>query len=234
MLFIHGGCQGSWIWAKMAPRLAEKGWYGLCLNWFGHNGSKPLPYTQALTRSVLDVTEEIGIVAESLDQAPILVAHSMGALASLAYATEKPVTALVLIAPVLPAGFSAEPIELPVDPNAMWLPPPDLIKPAWWASVSDDEARRYASLLTAESPRAVLEATRWLCHVDTSEIHTPALVIAAGADVLIPAQVKSLAHAIDATFVHFEGEGHGIPVNPIWTAATAQISEWLSQRFSAK
>jgi hypothetical protein len=54
-------------------------------------------------------------------------------------------------------------------------------------------------------------------------------VIAGGADALIPAQVDSLAKAIDATLILLEGEGHGIPVNPVWHRVTVAISEWLSQ-----
>ena len=65
--------------------------------------------------------------------------------------------------------------------------------------------------------------------MNTSEVQVPALVIAAGADVLIPAEVQSLAQAIGARFVLLEDEGHGIPVNPVWAQVTAQISEWLSR-----
>jgi hypothetical protein len=136
---------------------------------------------------------------------------------------------LVLLAPVLPAGFGAVPIDLVVDPTSMWMPPPGLIRRTWWADVTDDESQRYASLLVPESPRAVLEATRWLCEVNTSEIQMPALVFGASADDLIPAEVQSLAQALDATFVLLEGEGHGIPVNPVWAQVTAQIGEWLSR-----
>jgi pimeloyl-ACP methyl ester carboxylesterase len=227
LLFVHGGCQGSWAWEKIAPRLAEKGWYGVCLNWYGHNGSTPLSETRALKRSLLDVTTEIAVIAQSLSRAPILVAHSMGGVPSLAYAADNPVTALVLLTPVLPAGFGAEPIDLAVDPTSMWMPPPALIKPTWWDQVTDDESERYASLLVPESPRAVLEATSWLCEVNTSKVQVAALVIAGSADALIPAEVKSLAHTIGATFLLLEGEGHGIPLNPIWSHVTTQIHEWL-------
>jgi pimeloyl-ACP methyl ester carboxylesterase len=186
LLFVHGGCQASWSWERVAPRLADDGWYAVCLNWYGR-------------------------------------------IPSLAYATANPVPALVLLAPVLPAGFGADPIELAVDPTSMWMPPPALIRPTWWAGVPDDESRRYTSLLVPESPRAVLEATRWLCEVNTSDVHTPTLVIAAGADALIPAQVRLLAKALSATFVLFEGEGHGIIVNPVWHDVAIRISDWLSQ-----
>jgi pimeloyl-ACP methyl ester carboxylesterase len=229
LLFIHGGCQGSWAWEKIAPRLAEEGWYAVCLNWYGHNGSSPPIKIQALTRSLLDVTTEIAVVAETLHRAPILVAHSMGGIPSLAYAAANPVAALVLLTPVLPAGLGADPIDLAVDPTSMWMPPPASIKPTWWAGVTDDESQRYETLLVPESPRAVLEATQWLCEVNLSEVQAPALVIAGGADVLIPAEVQSLAQAISATFVLLEDEGHGIPINPVWEHVTGQISEWLSR-----
>jgi pimeloyl-ACP methyl ester carboxylesterase len=159
LLFVHGGCQGSWAWEKMAPRLAGAGWYAVCLNWFGHYGSKVLPDGDAVSRSLLNVTTEIGLVTDWLGRAPVLVAHSMGGVPSLAYASANPVTAVILLAPVLPAGLGVGPIDLPVDPAAMWLPPPHMIDATFWGEVSAQEAQRYTSLLSAESPQAVLEAT---------------------------------------------------------------------------
>jgi pimeloyl-ACP methyl ester carboxylesterase len=64
LLFVHGGCQSSWSWEKVAPRLADDGWYAVCLNWYGRNGSSALGEGEALTRSLLDVTTEIAVVAE--------------------------------------------------------------------------------------------------------------------------------------------------------------------------
>ena len=58
LLFVHGGGQGSWAWEEIAPRLAQHGWYAVCLNWFDHNGSAPLDQSRALTRSLLDLILE--------------------------------------------------------------------------------------------------------------------------------------------------------------------------------
>jgi pimeloyl-ACP methyl ester carboxylesterase len=228
LLFVHGGCQGSWAWEKMAPRLAGAGWYAVCLNWFGHYGSKVLPDADAVSRSMLNVTTEIGLVTDWLGRAPVLVAHSMGSVPSLAYASANPVTALILLAPVLPAGLGAGPIDIPVDPAAMWLPPPHMIDATWWGEVSAQEAQRYTSLLSAESPQAVLEATRCLCEIDTRRVDAPALIFAARADPLVPLQgIRALAEAIGATIVTLENTGHGIPLNPVWANVTAQIDPWL-------
>ena len=228
LLFVHGGCQGSWAWEKMAPRLAGAGWYAVCLNWFGHYGSKVLPDGDAVSRSLLNVTTEIGLVTDWLGRVPVLVAHSMGGVPSLAYASANPVTAVVLLAPVLPAGLGVEAIDLPVDPAAMWLPPPHMIDATFWGEVSAQEAQRYTSLLSAESPQAVLEATRWLCEIDTRHVDAPALIFAVRADPLVPLKgIHALADATGATIVTLENTGHGIPLNPVWANVTAQIDPWL-------
>lgn len=228
LLYVHGGCQGSWAWEKVAPRLAGAGWYAVCLNWYGHYGSSPLPHGDLVTRSLLDVTTEIGLVTDWLGRAPVLLAHSMGAVPSLAYASANPVAAVILLAPVLPAGLGVGSIDLAVDPAALWLPPPQMIDATWWGEASPEEARRYTSLLSAESPRAVLEATRWLCEVDTRQIDAPSLIFAAEADRLVPLTgIHALAEAIGATVVTLENTGHGIPLNPVWANVAAQLDRWL-------
>jgi pimeloyl-ACP methyl ester carboxylesterase len=228
LLFVHGGCQGSWAWEKMAPRLAGAGWYAACLNWYGHHGSKALSHSDAITRSLLDVTTEIGLVTNWFGRPPVLVAHSMGGVPSLAYASANPVAAMILLAPVLPAGLGVGPIDLAVDPAAMWLPPPHMIDATWWGDVSAQEARRYTSLLSAESPQAVLEATRWLCEINTRHVDAPALIFGVRNDPLVPLHgVQALAQATGATIVTLENTGHGIPLNPVWANVAAQIDSWL-------
>ena len=91
-----------------------------------------------------------------------------------------------------------------------------------------NQAQRYASLLGAESPLAVLEATRWLCEVDTRHVDAPVLIFAVRANPLVPLKgIHALAEAIGATIVTLENTGHGIPLNPVWANVTAQIDPWL-------
>lgn len=228
LLFVHGGCQGSWAWHKMAPYLAEEGWFSVCLNWFGHYGSVALSPPQALKRSILDVSTEIGAVVRHMAKVPVVIGHSMGGLASLAFATTQPVAGLVLLAPVVPAGFAAETIDLAVDPTTMWLPPPQLIDKAWWGEVTHAEARQYRSLICPESPQAVLEATRWLCRLNTHRLRAPALTFGAESDVLVPSHaVAALAASINADFIGLQNTGHGIPLNPVWADVALRIHEWL-------
>jgi pimeloyl-ACP methyl ester carboxylesterase len=105
-----------------------------------------------------------------------------------------------------------------------------MIDATFWGEVSAQEAQRYryTSLLSAESPQAVLEATRWLCEIDTRHVDAPALIFAVRADPLVPLKgTHALADATGATIVTLENTGHGIPLNPVWANVTAQIDPWL-------
>ena len=43
IVFVHGGCHGSWSWVHFLPYFAQAGWDCHALNWFGNNGSAPHP-----------------------------------------------------------------------------------------------------------------------------------------------------------------------------------------------
>ncbi len=86
IVFVHGGCHGSWSWVHFLPYFAQAGWDCHALNWFGHDGSAPHPEVGLLQRGIADVTQEIAHVAGQFEESPVIVAHSMGALAAQKYA----------------------------------------------------------------------------------------------------------------------------------------------------
>lgn len=230
LIFVHGGTQGSWVWEGIAPALAGRGWYSSCLNWFGHNGSDFLAPAEALERSIVDVTREIRVVADRLQGHPILVAHSMGGLAALAYARRHPVRALVLITPVVPAKYAGAEIPLPVDPSSMWIIPSDSLREIFWDSVDDEKSARYQSLVVPESPQAVLEATRWTVDIDVSNITAPTYILGAERDMVVPHEyTESLAAGMGADYELMPEQGHGVILNPIWPSVADRISEWLDK-----
>src|SRR5690606_35891514 len=121
-----------------------------------HNGSKELERDVFLTRSIDDVSEEIEIVINYLDQEPILVGHSMGGLAILAYAAKKNVKGMVLLSPCVPKEIGGKPIEVPVDFEVPWGPPPfEMAYSMFFMGMSISEAKKYYQYLTPESPQAV-------------------------------------------------------------------------------
>lgn len=183
---VHGGVHGSWAFENIGPRLAGSGWHGVALNWLNHHGSASLPLDVALQRPILDVGHEIGVVAGGLAQPPVLLAHSMGGLAALAYAAQNPVAGLVLLAPVVPREFAGEAIDVPYDKSALRLPPPGVAAPLFWDEVPAGHAERYTALKSPESQRAVIEATRWAVELDVSTVTAPSLLFGAERDLLVP------------------------------------------------
>ena len=81
--------------------------------------------------------------------------------------------------------------------------------------------------MTPESPKAVYEATRWTLDVDTSTITAPAYFFGADCDLLVPEEfVRSLATSLGARYTRLVGQGHGVPLNPVWESSIAGAGEW--------
>ena len=78
LIFVHGGLHGSWNWHRFVPVFSQAGWECHALDWYGHHESDSLPVETFIRRSIADVTEEIGSVAERAGQVPVLLGHSMG------------------------------------------------------------------------------------------------------------------------------------------------------------
>lgn len=230
VVFVHGGCHGSWMWRDYLTYAADRGWEAYALNWLGHYGSRELSGEEFVARSIGDVRYEIGVLAGHIGQAPIVVGHSMGGLASLAYASLHDVAALALLAPVVPAAIGGPVIEMPVDSTVPWEPPPfDTTRGLFFQGLDEPTARRYYKLLQAESPKAVLEATRRTLDVDVDAVRVPALVVGAENDLLTPEpQVASLAQRIGARYHLASGRGHSVPYDPDWKDTADLVFSWAS------
>ena len=234
VVLVHGGAHGSWCWDNLAAALNAAGWDVHALDWLNHGGSAVLPADQFVARGIVDVAQvEITAVVARLGRQPVLVGHSMGGLAALAYAAQAPVDRLVLLAPVVPACVGAEPIELPVDPATPFGPPPyELAKQIFFSTMDDDAARRYHALLVPESACAVHQATRWTVEVDPGAVTVPTLVVGADADVLTPAAaVRRLAEAIPgARYEQISGAGHSdlLLKDGVWRPVADLVRDWLA------
>jgi pimeloyl-ACP methyl ester carboxylesterase len=232
LVLIHGGCHGSWVFEKFMPFMAGAGWNSHAINWYGHNGSAPIDASLALKRGIADVATEIRHAASLFAKPPILLGHSMGGLAALKYAENNPVRALVLLAPVVPIQAGAGAVPLPVDENVMWGPPPfEVARELFFLGLSEHEAQNYYRRLCAESPRAVLEATRFTVSVETSRITCPVLAFGGTNDRLVPASaVESMAKLYGADYRLLEDRGHGLTLEPRWAETGAVIRDWLATK----
>jgi pimeloyl-ACP methyl ester carboxylesterase len=233
VVMVHGGAHGKWVFDKFARILSAAGYECHALDWLNHGSSATLPMSTFLNRSILDVTHrEIRDVVSRLGRPPILMGHSMGGLASLAYASENPVARLVLLTPVVPSSVGAQPIEIAVDWSKPFGPfPYDVAKQLFFPALDEQSARAYHAMLVPESPRAVWEATRWTVNVGLHGVSAPVYVVAAERDTLTPpSAVSVLAGMLDADYRLMPGIGHSdvLLKDPEATQLANQIRTWLA------
>jgi pimeloyl-ACP methyl ester carboxylesterase len=231
MLLVHGGCHGAWQWEPWLPWLARSGRTVMAIDWFSHGVSRRLEHDEWVHRGILDVRTEIGVGVDQAPGSPVLIGHSMGGLASLAYAADHPgrIAALVLLSPVVPARFGGAPIEVPVDREGLWpVPPPEIARQLWFDAAPEAHLATIYDRLQPESPQAVWEATRWTVELALDALDVPVLVVVGARDQLTPPDVVAgLAEGIGAAFITLDGVGHGVAFDPGWPALCERIDGWL-------
>jgi pimeloyl-ACP methyl ester carboxylesterase len=229
IIFVHGSCHGSWSWEKFLPHFAAAGWECHALNWYGHNGSDAPPGKAFVERGIPDMSEEIGHVASQFAVPPIIVAHSMGALASQKYAERNRVAALVLLASAVPQEVGGIDLDQPVDMNNPWGPPPlDHTVDMFFQGLTREEAEPYHALLCSESPKTIYEGTRSTVSVDRNRISGPILVVSGEIDFLTPSHTgRALADFYGADYRFVAGRGHNLLLEPKWQETADTILDWL-------
>jgi pimeloyl-ACP methyl ester carboxylesterase len=233
-VLVHGGAHAKWSFEQYARVLSEGGYEVYALDWFNHGDSRRLPEHQFLRRGIDDVARaELRYVVDRLVRPPIIIGHSMGAMAGLVYAATNPVERLVLLTPVVPSAVGADPIEIEVDLTKPFGPfPYELAKLLYYPTLEEDLARVYYDLLVPESPRAVWQATRWTIDVDLQAVTAPTLVFATDLDLLTPpAAVAGLAELIAARYELIPAIGHCdiLLKQPESIALAERIRQWLDR-----
>jgi len=233
VVLVHGGGHAKWSFEQYARVLSEGGYEVHALDWLCHGDSARLPEEQLLQRGIDDVArEELSYVVDRLSSPPIIIGHSMGAMAALLYAASNPVERLVLLTPVVPSSVGADPIDLDVDLTKPLAVPYDVARQLFFPTLDEDLARMYYDLLEPESPRAVWQATRWTIDVDLQAVTAPTLVFATELDILTPpAPVAGLAELMGARYELIPAIGHSeiLLKRPESIAVAERIREWLDE-----
>jgi pimeloyl-ACP methyl ester carboxylesterase len=222
---VHGLTGSRHDWGPMAPALLEAGYQLVAVEQRGHGGSSPGTAGYGSAQLGFD----LGYVLEELDiHAAALMGHSMGGMASMAFAVDQPevlrarVSSLVLIATAASLVIRGSALGF----RLSGLPIPERLRP------SDKRLRISAGLIAfGERPslhmidsaigssRRLPEevragATSALATHDILDrlgtVDVPTLVIGASHDRLIwPPWVRELANAIPGAELYMlEGAGH--------------------------
>ncbi len=213
LYMLHGELGGSWLWQRFLGYFAPRGWEGHALNLRGHYWSETADFGDLDFSTYLD---DVIAGADLMPRPPIVLGHGLGALLGLRLAQERPVSALILLSPALPAAL------LPPPPPHMirllpreyhreligWDGPIDALQ-RQNPDLTNADVMRIQHMMGAESGaarRQMLEGVK----VDLRQLpEVPRLVIGGGADRLFPEQdSKRLAEWLGADYLSFDAQSH--------------------------
>lgn len=246
ILYVHGWWGGSWVFDRIGPYLAEKGYGGWSLDL---SGSRPDDVDQTLDVGRVSMDDQLDEVLSAVDllENTLIVGHSIGGLLALKVATLRPLGAAVALVPAAPRGvvgirnakivrfaLTSAPAMLRRQP---FLPSRGLMNELDLNRLPPDEQADVYRRMVPASGRQGFEAGLVGYPVSRRGLQCPALVVAASDDQLTPPRVtKAVAnrfksnHPVD--LVEYPGRAHYLLREPGWQEIADDIAIWLSRQVS--
>lgn len=191
----------------------------------------------------------------NLEEPPVLVGHSMGALLAQQLAVKIQPFALVLLTPAWPAGIhglraSNLSASLRIVSRWNWWQRPQKLSfhravTAAFNGVPRERHVRLYDAMVDDSGRALFEIALWMIdkqrasRVDAAAIRCPVYVVSSGEDRIVPvAAVRQLAARYpQASLRHYPHRGHWVLDDLDTDEMTAEIANWIQgheQRLAAR
>ncbi|MEP7361484.1 MAG: alpha/beta fold hydrolase [Chloroflexota bacterium] len=213
LYLLHGELGGSWLWHRFLGYFAPRGWEGHALNLRGHYWSETSDFADVDMNTYID---DALAATEIMPRPPIVIGHGMGGLLAMRVAQAKPISALILISPALPAQLLEPPpahmVRLLPERYKReligWEGPLDALQRAN-PDLTMDDVMRIQHMLGAESGaarRQMLEGVE----VDREQLaDVPMLVIGGGLDRWFSdADSHRLAEWLGADYISFSELSH--------------------------
>jgi len=210
---LHGELGGSWLWHRFLGFFAPRGWEGHALNLRGHYWSETADFAELDFSTYLD---DVIAGAGTMSRPPIVIGHGLGGLLALRLAQARPVSALILLSPALPAEL----LEPPPSHMVRLLPRQYRRELIGWDGAPELLQRQNPDLTMAdvmrvqhmmgmesgEARREMLEGVA----VSLSQLPpVPRLVIGAGLDRLFPeSDSERLAEWLGADYQPYGAHSH--------------------------
>jgi len=250
ILFVHGMYMNPLCWEQWIPYYQAKGYRCLAPAWPGRDlpidelrKRHPDPQLGQLTLS--DVLEHLTRTIKSLDEKPILIGHSMGALAVQLLLQKDLAAAGVAIDSAPPMGvfttrWSFLKSNWPhITPFASLKNPIEMTFERFqYTFVNglplDEQTAAYKKFVVPESRRVPRESLT--AKVDFRKPHPPLLLIAGSADHIIPASLNRSNYAkyrrspSITDFKEFAGRPHFTIGQKNWEAVADYILAWLDDK----
>lgn len=249
ILMIHGMFCGAWCWEKYKSFFEVNGFNCIAYTLMYHDANpSESPDPRLGTVSLLDYSQELESFIKTLDDRPIIVGHSMGALLSQILASRNLAKALVLLSPAPPWGIN--PITLRISNLfaealmnwGFWKKPfrPSYRKVMYYMinGLPPKERSQVYSKMVFESGRAAYEIGMWMfdnrraSFVDEKQVVCPVLVISGREDRVIPLNVsRKVAAKYRAQYMEFSNHSHWLIGEPGWEKISQCVVDWIAGTF---
>lgn len=229
LLFVHGLGHGAWCFEPWLERAAQADFSACAVSLRGHGGSGGQNGLGATT--LRDYQHDVLQAITGLDQPPVLIGHSLGALVVQRLLQRYPARAGVLLAPIPAVGAPTTVLQMTRrKPGAMVqatlgvtlrLTADDL-----FSGLPQQQAQNYASRLGRESrwaQYAMLRPER------LGPVDAPVLVVGAEQDRLVAASdVRRCAASLDSEVVWVPG-GHDLMLDAWRDQALDEVLAWVTR-----
>ena len=247
VVMIHGAFCGGWVFEPWRAAFESEG-HRVHAPTLRHHDCGQDPPSELGTTSVLDYAADLEILLDGLEQAPILVGHSMGGLLAQMLAARRSVRALVLLAPSAPWGvLPSTPFEI-VSAQALYMAGDfwqKRLRPTHWIAAANaldlvphPERDEIFARFVPESGQATFEIMHWpldlarAAQVDPRAVTCPILCLSGARDrVNPPATVRRIARRYEGRAIYEElaGHSHWLIGEPGWEKIAARALEWLGE-----
>lgn len=238
LLFIHGAFAGAWMWTEtFLPWFAAAGFDAYALSLRGHGGSDR--HDQIDWHSIADYVHDVAIIADHLEQLPILIGHSMGGFVAQKYLEHRPAAAIALLCSVPPQGLVAAQFHLIFSKPHLFaeinsimggrITDTRTLREALFAGEVDERLLHdWLGHMQGESHRAIWDMSMFNLPDLRRMQRPPMLVLGAEHDALVPPfLVQSTAQTYGEKALILRGMGHAITHEAHWSEAAGRLRDWL-------
>ena len=239
ILFVHGAWHGAWCWENFLPYFSQHGYATHAMSLRGHGtseGRDHIRWHSAAKGYVADVNQ----IAETLDEPPVLVGHSMGGYVVQKYLEQHRAAAAGVLMASIPVsgalGFVARTMRrhpwTTIKSQILFNPyllvgTPELAKEAFFSpDLSDADLHRHFARLQNESVRMQPETlVTKLPH--PKKVTTPMLVVAGENDTVFTVKEQAATAAAYGTTLEIVPTAHDMMLEPNWQLVADRILTWI-------
>ncbi len=236
VLCLHGLFAGSWVFDRVLPLIAERGYPAAALSFRGHPPAAPLPMIGRT--SIAGYCHDAFEAARELER-PIVIGHSLGGLVALLLASRNLVRAAVLVSSAPPRGISvfSRPLLLRM---ARYIPALLFSRP-FVPTASDldalvlnevpaHERAAIRDRFVPDSGRAARQVALGVYDIPLRSLRAPLLIVGAEHDRFVPiGAARKMARRYDAPLHVARGHGHFLFAEPGWESELGAILDWIDQ-----